>query len=297
LATGEAQPPYLVEVRHKAGHTVVLEIRERPVVVEGEVTGLIGLAHDVTERLSAQDTARVASDALRHKNRELENIIHVASHDLRSPLVGIEGFSSELGELWAEVRGRLPPDDAAGEEISFMIEHIRRGAERMDRRLAGLLQLSRLGRLDLDKVVIDMDAMVGSIVDEFAFQLRDAGATLTVGELPPCRGDRFGLGQVFTNLVDNAIKYLRPDAPGQVRVEGEQLESVIRYRVFDNGVGIKPAFRKRVFEIFHRLDPRWCQGEGLGLTIAQRIALLHDGRIEVGESPLGGACFELTLPV
>jgi signal transduction histidine kinase len=258
---------------------------------------------DIIDRLgSTQADLQIASRHLQAQNDELESVIYVTSHDLRSPLVNIQGFGQELTASLAELRTTLPTPTKSqahllDEDIPEALHFISTSASRMDRLLTGLLQLSRLGRLPLRLQPIDMNVMMREIVDSMEFELREAGATVDIGELPACSGDADQLRQVFANLLENAIKY-RAERPLHVSIHGSIAGSWVRYRVEDNGIGIHEDHQARVFRVFHRLDPEGSiPGEGLGLTIVQRVIARHDGRIEL-ESTFGeGSTFSVFLPI
>ncbi len=296
LATGERQPPYLVEIVHADGRPIMLEVSERPYRVAGEVAGIVGVARDVTRRFEAENEVRGLARRLEAKNQELESIIHVASHDLRTPLVSLDGFASELCDL-VESLGPVDGGSAALAEARLLANRIGRSVERLDRRLDGLLRLSRLGRAEPSMALVEMERVVRGVLEDLTVQIQRSRAAVEVGPLPDCHGDRVELGQLWSNLIDNALKYLRPGQPGRIDVSGVREDGVVRYTVADNGVGIDPAFREKVFRVFHRLDPRATPGEGLGLTIAHRIVARHAGTIEISDNPGGGTRFTVVLPV
>ncbi len=284
----------------------------------GEVS-FAGMIRDVTDRKEAAAALTRSNRALEERNRELQNVVYVASHDLRSPLVNIQGFGRELQRSCDRLRELcLPPAPAPAAtgqtatvrtaeedaelrrildaEIPEALHFVLGSATKMDGLLSGLLRLSRLGRAALRIEPLDMNALVRQVAASVEFQLQQAGARLTVEELPPCRGDATQVGQVFSNLLDNALKYADPSRPPEIAVSGEKAGSSVVYRIKDNGIGIAPAHQARVFEIFHRLDATRGDGEGLGLTIAQRILERHEGAIRVESEPGSGSTFVVTLP-
>jgi len=163
--------------------------------------------------------------------------------------------------------------------------------------LAGLLKVSRLGRVSLTIEKINMKDLMAEVVDGFEFQTREAGVKLEVGRLPQCQGDRAQLNQVFSNLIDNALKFLDPKRPGIIRISGRKEDRQVVYTVGDNGVGIAPENQKTVFQIFRRFAPMDTPGEGLGLNIVRRILERHGGKIWLESEQGKGSRFHVSLPI
>jgi len=241
------------------------------------------------------------------RNRELEQLVYVASHDLRSPLVNVDGFSRELEYslkdigvlLKADARDPVALEQLVRDELPEMeqsLERIRKSTRQMDLLIKGLLKLSRSVRGALQVQPIDMNGLMRDLAGSCAFQTNEQGIELTIDNLPPCRGDLSQLNQVFANLIDNAIKYRDQSRQTRIHISGEVNRESALYRVTDNGIGIADNHQANIFELFHRLNPADAEGEGLGLTAVKQILARLDGDIHV-ESQLGsGSVFIVALP-
>jgi len=233
--------------------------------------------------------------------------VYTVSHDLRSPLVNVQGFGRQLNRACDILRtavesatdGLVPADKLKPPletSIPQALRFINAGVNKMEILLAGLLRYSRLGRVALSLRPLNIDGMIAEIVAATKFQLDEVGAEIRVESLPTCLGDNVQTSQVFANLLDNALKYRDPSRPLRVTITGAVRDGQAIYRVTDNGLGIAPEHQAKVFDIFHRLNPEATTGEGLGLTIAQRVLERQKGRICV-ESQVGeGSTFIVSLP-
>ena len=265
------------------------------------------LQKEIAERRKSEEARERTNAELEEKNRELEQIVYISSHDLRSPLVNIIGFSREIKRSLADIRAVIRRASLADEErntidailrddIDPAIGFVAAGTEKMDRLLAGLLRLSRTGRAKLEVAPLDMDRLLGNVLGAFEFQVKERGVTVLREPLPPCRGDEVQINQVFSNLVDNALKYLDPTRPGLLRITGKEEDGHLVYCVEDNGIGIPVGHQGKIFEIFHRLNPRDTRGEGLGLAIVRKILHRHGGRLRVASEAGKGSKFLVSLP-
>jgi two-component system, chemotaxis family, sensor kinase Cph1 len=274
---------------------------------EGRTVKWFGSNTDVTDRKRAEaEKDRLAREVERRKV-ELEQLIYAASHDLRTPLVSVQGFVGELRlsmkDLLAELgRPGVPPDvrksiaKLADADIPESLKFIEAGAARMSALLSGLLRLSRLGRTTFHAQSLDMNHVVSQIVQSLEFAARKAGAKVEVTDLPAALGDPMQMGQVFSNLVENAFKYRSPDRPLVIRITGRFDDGMAVYSVEDNGIGIAPEQQQRVFTPFFQVDSRASAGEGLGLTIVTRIVERLGGRVWVESEPGKGSRFIVALP-
>lgn len=273
----------------------------RPVKVAGSV-------QDITDAMEAQSEREQLLRTLAAKNEELESIIYASSHDLRNPLVNIQGFSWELARdckqaLETLCAANLPPEvmekiePLLKESMPASVDYIIASVRKMDDLLRGLLRLSRLERDAVPSAPVDVNRLLASILDAMSYRIEQAGVQVTVGDLPPCRGDVGQLVQVFSNLIDNAIKYRAEGRQAVVKISGQMDGQMRIYRVEDNGLGIAQMHKEKVFEIFHRLNPQGpAAGEGLGLTIVRRIVQRHGGSVRLESEEGKGSTFIITLP-
>ncbi len=273
----------------------------------GRVLRSTGMIQDITEQKLAELALQQSKRYLAAQNQELEQIVYVASHDLRSPLVNIDGFSRELEYSLKDIGEVLDRDQEEATPLAQLLRtefpdmqqslaRIRTSAHKMDVLLKGLLKLSRLGRASLEIRTIDMNRLLGEMVTTFAYRIEQQGIELTVEELPDCRGDVMQVNQIFSNLLDNAIKYLDSERPGRIRVSAVVENNECVYRVEDNGIGIADNHQNNIFELFHRLHPADSSGEGLGLTIVRQVLSRLGGEISVSSEAGVGSTFSVRLP-
>lgn len=267
---------------------------------------VISTVWDVTETKRAEEQLARLNANLIAKNEELEHLLYVASHDLRSPLVNIDGYSKELASTITAFRKSLLNTGAAEQipaamtlvdkEIPDALRFIQASVSKMNMLLAGLLRLSRLGREALKIVSLDMNGLMAEVVAAMEFQIKETDVHLEIADLPPCRGDKMLVNQIFTNLLDNALKYLDKQCSGLIRINGWIGEGKVVYCVEDNGIGIDQAHQEKIFRLFHRLNSEQSEGEGLGLTIVKRILSRLEGDIWLESTYGSGSRFYVSLP-
>jgi signal transduction histidine kinase len=267
---------------------------------------------ELNESLETRVQERTAE--LEAANAEVQRFAYVVTHDLRSPLVNIMGFTSELEILRDSLFRRLEPqpagpsdfteEGAAQDEVDVAVLHkdfdeaihfIKTSIGKMDGLIKAILTLSRSGRRELAIQRVELNDVLKVIAADVEHRVREAGAELVVEKLPAVRSDRMAIEQILSNLVDNALKYLRDDVPGRIEVRAEDTPREIRISVIDNGRGIAPADRERVFDLFRRAGVQDKPGEGIGLAHSRGLARRIGGTIQLDEAPGGGSIFTLAL--
>lgn len=261
-----------------------------------------------SKRLEAKAELQKSEEELRIANDELQSILYVASHDLRSPLVNITGFSAEMNTIIDEIEDYLAGNfgiendkvySRMKNELAESKKLIHLNTAKMDSLLKGLLQLSRLGKAALNLKFLDVNDIVKKTVMGMNYQIEQSKAIVKVEPLPKCYSDETLTIQIFSNLIDNAIKYLDPQRPGNIRIyKSSSDKTSITYCVEDNGIGIKKEYHSKIFEIFHRLDPySEIDGIGVGLTIIQKMLKKLNGSIYVESEPGIGSRFYVSFPL
>ena len=242
----------------------------------------IGTWTDVSERCRAERQLQ----ELQELNRELESYNYSLSHDLRQPLAAIAGFVDLL----------LEQEDTLDSLAQSCAREIEVNAARMNEIIESLRRLADSGRAALRLAEVDVDEQVAGVLQELSFAV-PPGTRLQVGKLPAVAADEVLLRQVWTNLLDNALKYSRHSPAPLVEISGERRSGCVEYTVRDNGVGFDMRDATRLFGAFQRLaSAAEFEGHGIGLAIVQRIVRRHGGRIVAESEPGKGASFRLTLP-
>jgi signal transduction histidine kinase len=229
-----------------------------------------------------------ANMSLETANRELESFSYSVSHDLRSPLRAIDGYSLMLQEDYS---GQL---DETGRRY---IQTIRNGSQRMAALIDDLLTFSRLSRQSLNRQIVDMTALARRAAAEVLEGQAEPKPAVNIPELPPVPGDPALLRQVWTNLISNAVKYSSKSATPAVQVRAAAEGRLVRFEVQDNGVGFDMKYADKLFGVFQRLHSiDEFPGTGVGLAIVQRIITRHEGAVTAQGERGKGATFGFTLP-
>jgi signal transduction histidine kinase len=273
------------------------------------IIGYLLIGTDNTARKRVEAEQKKLDQRLREANEEIQRFAHVVSHDLRSPLVNIMGFASELDVWRKQVFERLEVlrdqvrDDQNGESDEALrkdgeesLSFIKSSATKMDRLIAALLKLSREGQREFQPQFINMSQLLQSTLEALAYQAQTVNAKISVGQLPAITSDRLALEQIFSNLLDNAVKYLRTGVPGNIEVAATESDGAVIYEVRDNGRGIDAKDRERIFDLFRRSGMQDRPGDGIGLAHARTLVRRLGGSINVESEPDSGTVFKVTLP-
>ena len=298
----------LVDIPEQSIHTRLLGVRtlhtmKMPILDEdGKPKFLLGISVDITERKLAEQAIRelnaelqANASQLKATNKELESFSYSVSHDLRAPLRAIDGFALMMEEDYKE---RL---DAEGLRY---LSVIRQNSKRMGALIDDLLAFSRLGRQPVAHGEINIDSLVREVIEELlqgelpgGRDQASAAPQIEVEPLPPARGDRGLLRQVWVNLIGNAVKYSSKAAQPFIRVSGRPVGTENQYSVSDNGVGFDMEYAQQLFGVFqrlHRADE--FSGTGVGLAIVHRVVTRHGGRVWAEGKVDHGAVFSFALP-
>lgn len=271
--------------------------------------------------LNLEATVETRTADLREANEEIQRFAYIVSHDLRSPLVNIMGFTSELEELRSDIFRRIAtlsrevankqnaqnadsdeepeletPDKQLSEDFTEALGFIKSSIGKMDRLISAILNLTREGRREFQPVRIDTRDLIENIVSTVAHQAAEAEAQIRIEPLPELVSDRLALEQIFSNLIDNALKYLRNGVPGDITIRGRQKLGFVIFEIADNGRGIDPKDHQRIFDLFRRAGTQDRPGQGIGLAHVRALVRRLGGTMSVASALGQGSTFTITLP-
>jgi signal transduction histidine kinase len=288
------------------------------VVAAGSLWVILRYTRDLTTSRKAlstlnqnlESTVQERTADFRRANEEIQRFAYIVSHDLRSPLVNVMGFTAELdvatkplADLIDRVQAQAPElltdeaRDAAKVDLPEAVGFIRSSTQKMDRLINAILRLSREGRRVITPERLDMLALLTSVADGVRHQASSRGAEVEViTPLPDIVSDRVAIEQVFSNLVENSVKYLAKGRPGRIVVRGSVHSDHVVYEVQDNGRGIDPKDHDRIFDLFRRSGAQDQPGEGIGLAHVRALVYRLGGLITCESALDQGATFRLSLP-
>jgi signal transduction histidine kinase len=269
--------------------------------------------------VNLESTIEERTADLREANQEIQRFAYIVSHDLRSPLVNIMGFTSELEELRGDIfrriatlgsstplvpdsNGELPEpalteqDRQLSTDFAEALGFIKSSIAKMDRLISAILNLTREGRREFQPVKIDTRELIEGIFSTVAHQASEASAQIRIEPLPDIVSDRLALEQIFSNLIDNALKYLKSGVPGDILVRGRTKLGFAIFEVIDNGRGIEPKDHQRIFDLFRRAGTQDKPGQGIGLAHVRALVRRLGGTMSVSSELNRGSTFTITLP-
>lgn len=254
---------------------------------QGKLEGFVAIQRDITDRKRAAVALERSNVELERKNKEMEQFVYTVSHDLKSPLVTIQGFAGHMARDIQEGRS---------DRIDGYLQRIHKSSIRMARLIDDLLDLSRIGRIAQELEPVDLSVLMREIEERHEDPLQAQQIVLHVQEeMPTVLADRERISEVFDNLLTNAIKYGCNGEGARIEIGAIGEAGEIRIFVRDHGPGIPPEYHDTVFQLFHRLDQN-AEGTGVGLSIAKRIVEVHGGRVWVESESGAGATFWVALP-
>lgn len=294
-------------------------IRKDKIPIEVEIDGRISydennnfkhtncVIRDITAKKQAQEQQIKLVEQLQAKNQELEDIIHIINHDLRTPFVTIRGFSRLLTESCRQIQSALAEHDVPDKlkkELSPLLEDdipeatylINKGVSKLSSMLEGMVRIAKLGTSATEMVKLDMNDLLTEVVETLTFNAKEMGAKIEFDKLPQCYGDKLQIEALFSNLVSNALKFLNPARSGIVKISGRKEKGASIYCVQDNGIGIEPENLDGIFEMFYRVNTESEQSQGVGLSIVRQVIHRHNGRVWVESEPGKGSRFFVSLP-
>lgn len=246
----------------------------------------LGSLIDVTERKQMEERLQQITSEMQRSNTELEQFAYVISHDLQEPLRMVSSYTQLLAKRYSK---KLDAD--ADEFIAYAVD----GAKRMQTLLHDLLDYSRVGTRGKPFSLVNCEHIVEQAMANLKIAIEECGASVSYDVLPTIMGDEGQLVRLFQNLIANAIKFRREEAP-QVNISAQRRNNTVTFSVKDNGIGIDPQHSQSIFEIFRRLHTREeYQGTGMGLAICKKIVERHGGHISVQSQPGQGSTFYFSV--
>lgn len=284
--------PYEKEYIRKGGKRIPILIGYA--LLDESKNDYIGFVLDMSELKRAQESLQEYATKLEQSNKELENFAFVASHDLQEPLRKVQAFGERIQK---KLEGKL---DAQSEDF---FNRMMDAAERMQAMIDALLNLSRISTRGQSFEPVDLNAAIGDAVADLEERIKETSGQVIIESMPSVNADPNQMRQLFLNLINNALKYHKPDEPPIVKVwaAGAPGENGIKtgFRIFveDNGIGFDERFSDQIFLPFHRLVGRsQYEGTGIGLAICQKIVERHGGQITVNSEPGRGSLFSVIFP-
>lgn len=276
-----------LEIVNFSGVKIDTDLKASLIDLESE-KHILMILKDISQSKKFEKERAKFVDELEKKNTELERFTYTVSHDLKSPLITIKGF---LGVLANEIEEVLTPSTES------YIKRIKNAADNMQDLLEDLLELSRIGRLVNQSEKVDLNSLLENTLELLHAPIHNRNVKIEVGKLPHVVIDKQRMGEVFQNLIENAIKYIGDENQNpKIEINCETKNDLHYISIKDNGIGIHPDYHEKIFSLFDQLNKE-SDGTGVGLALVKRIVEFHDGKIWVeSDGPGTGSNFVFTLP-
>jgi PAS domain S-box-containing protein len=288
----EDQVQFLKNPAHPEG--IFINVNGRPLKDEKEnVRGGLVVVRDIMAQRQVDEMRREYTRALEVSNKELQDFVFVASHDLQEPLRKIQAFGEFLRDEFKDVLGENGRD---------YIERMRGAASRMQRLINDLLALTRVTTKALPFEPVDLSKVLQDVLSDLETRVHEKNAKVEVGKLPTLEADPTQMRQLFQNLIGNALKFQKPGVTPEVRVHSTVLnggaQNRCRITVEDNGIGFDNKYGQQIFKVFERLHGKdEYEGTGIGLAVCRKVVERHGGTIRAEGVPGTGATFTVELPI
>ncbi len=277
-------PEEKIETRYKG--TRILETKKIPLLDDnGKPQYLLGISNDITERIKMEEELKQKSEELTRSNTELEQFAYVASHDLQEPLRMVNSYVQLLANRYKD---KLDQD--ANDFIGYAVD----GSNRMKKLIQSLLEYSRINRVKPFESV-NLNVLLKEVLKDLQYRINETNAIINIEELPILFGDYVLLGQLFLNLIVNALKYRSAKDP-EINISWKKQNDEYLFSVKDNGIGIQKGYSEKIFVIFQQLHSKEkYEGTGIGLAICKKIVERHGGKIWIESVVDEGTTFYFTI--
>lgn len=305
LKGNNAEHTYEAKLLTKKGEVINCEFAVTVIEYEGELATM-GSVRNITDRKKINKKLRKTLKELANSKKDMEQFLYATSHDLRTPVINIIGFNRELESSLQRLQEILDHTELPqktndlikniiSDDINESLNYIVNSTKKIDTLLTGLLTISRLGREPMRIQKVDLNKVLKRVTEDFEYKIQKENIEVKISELPSCKADRSQMNQLFSNLMSNSIKNLSSERKGFIKVWGEKKDEMNIYYFEDNGIGIKEKDQINILKLFHKVNPNE-PGEGLGLTIVQRIIKNHKGDICLKSTFNKGTKFVISLP-
>ncbi len=256
----------------------------------GEIAGISIISKDITEKKKAEAILIEKTKELERSNKELEQFAHVASHDLQEPLRKILAFGDRL---------KVHCENLLDEEAKDYLNRMEKSAARMRELIENLLQYSTLTSKEQLQTEVDLESIINEVLSDLEIRIQETNAKIEIYNLPKIIADKIQMQALFQNLITNSLKFRKKDITPHIIIKSEiKDKNIIEITLEDNGIGFDEKYLDKIFKPFQRLHTKTeYEGSGIGLTVCEKIVLVHGGKITAKSEPQKGTKFIITLPV